>query len=320
MSIVLTDLISEFGAYYRPGSQNEQDLYKQFFAKNGTSVVFGRRVTEGTIMEGGLVTQSAVLQGYQDTYTPYGDTSLAGLTHPLYKLKVDLDMKPDVIEQSWIGFLADNSLDRKNYPIVRYIMENLIIPQMEDDYERTAVYKGVYSAPTDGVPHPVANSIDGLKKKINDGIDNSSIDPIVVGAVPTDDVDFVDYVEEFLDAIPEEVLPRLSTLNMSITLMKRFRRGMRAKYNMSYSQASDLLVPMDYDNILVNGHLSHAGSTKIWTTPFGNVSEGVKKPTNEEAFQIESARRVVSIFTDFYKGLGIWQGRYFYTNDVELPS
>lgn len=318
MAIVITDLLSEFGNYYRPGSQALKDLHVKFFAKLGTSAVLERRITDGTRLEGGNVTQGAVVQGWQQDFTPMGDTTFVATVIELFKLKVDISMNPDQIEQSWLGFLADKGLNRKDWPIVRYIVEMLVLPQILEDYELNGIYKGVKAAVVPGTAQAISAAMNGIKKVINTHIAASETTPFTLGAVPADDLDVCEYVEEFVDNIPVIVRPYIKHLNMSVELRNAYRRGKRQKYNMAYSQVDDLLNVMDNENIQVMGHLSHTGSTKLWATPWGNGVEGIKKPGNEGVVKIEENRRMVDIMTDFYRGIGFWQPQHIYTNDVEL--
>lgn len=320
-TITKTALDTEYGSFYRNGGQGQKDLKTQIYAKNGTSSIFTRRITDDTRIQLGVVTQTSVVQAWQKAFTPYGDTTFAPHWMDLFKLKVDLSYTPDDIEASWLGFLADSGLSRKDWPIIRYLIEKLILPKMQEDYELNGIYKGVYVAPTPGTPQPMSAAMDGIKQVINNGIDASTIDPIVLGAMPTnDDLAVCEYIEGFAAGIPEVVRPYLKTINMAPEIFTAYKRGKRQKYNQNYEQEADKTSLADYPNLKVAGFLSHTGSTKIWTTPEGNAIEAMKKVGNDQIFKIEEARRVVDILTDYYKGIGFEQERYVYTNDVELPA
>lgn len=318
MSVDISQLITEFGDFYKDGGQSLKDLRGEIMVMNETDELFQLQPTNDTVLDGGQVVISDVLQAYQDTYTKAGDTAFTGKRIPLHQLKIDFQENPSKIEKSWLGFLASNSANRADWPLIRYIIDQLIIKKATENWETSGIYGGVAGAITPGTPLMVSGAINGIKKVINLGIANEDdpITPITLGAVPTDPVDFVDYVETFARAIPEHVMPHLQQLAMSKTLWRRFRQGMRKKYNEHYQQA-DITTVMDYDNLVVKGYASHAGSTKIWTTIKGNAVMGFKKPELEKVFSVKEYLRDVAIYTDFYKGIGFWQNQYIYTNDVE---
>lgn len=316
MSLVISQLQSDFGSYYKAGGQGIKDLRTAFFTPNNTSKVLFQQITNDTQLQGGLVAQSAVLQAYQDTFTPYGDTTLSGKKIDLTELKVDISFNPTKLMNSWAGFLTNNSLDRTTYPLSRYMIEQLILPKMQEDYELNGIFKGVKGSVTPGTALAIGSAINGLNKVRKVGIAASTITPIALGAVPTDAVDFVTYVEAFLESIPEIVRPYIRTVQMAPELHTRYKKGMVQKYNMNYAMA-DINKSLIYPSIEMVGCLSHAGSTVIWASPFGNVVEATKAPENETFFRLETEKRNVHIFTDYWKAVGIWQEEYFYTNDVE---
>lgn len=315
-NIDISDIISEFGANYKKGSQNVKDLRKKILVMNETDRLFARQVTTDTVLTGGTVQIGPVLQAYQDQFTPYGDTTFKGRSIQLYELKIDLEFNPSSLLKSWLGFLAGDDIDRAKWPIVTYMINELIMDRAANDWELSGIFGGVASAVTTGTPKPVQGAINGIKAIMNGHIAAGDTDPIVVGAPPTDPVDFVDWIEEFVSHIPRVKLPFLQDLAMSQTFEDRFKTGMRKKYNMNYNQA-DIAYVID-KKLKVSGFASHEGSNKIWTTIKGNAQLGVKQSANESVFKVESAKRMVSIMTDFWKGIGIWLPEELYTNDSDL--
>lgn len=312
----ITEIISEFGSYYKDNGQGVKDIRKKLMIMSDTDKLFYKSPTKDTQLQGGNVEISDVLQAYQDTFTPMGDTTFTTRKIDLYPIKVDWERNPTKIWNSWLGFLASESVSRKDWPIIRYIIDNLILNKMSENWELKAVFGGSVSAVTPGTALDVSGAVNGIKKLINASVTAGDTTPITLGAVPTDPVDFVDYMEAYADAIPEHVKPFLQQIAMSQTLFKRFRKGMRTKYNMNYAQA-ELTTIID-TNLAVEGFRSHEGSTKVWTTIKGNAVLGIKNPANERVFKVEEAKRMVSIYTDFWKGIGFWQPEYIYTNDVDL--
>jgi hypothetical protein len=59
-------------------------------------------------------------------------------------------------------------------------------------------------------------------------------------------------------------------------------------------------------------------SAKIWATHAGNRKRLTKKSVNTRAVRVESAKRQVSIYTDFYKGVGFPLLEAVFTNEQDL--
>jgi hypothetical protein len=68
----------------------------------------------------------------------------------------------------------------------------------------------------------------------------------------------------------------------------------------------------------VVGLLSMGDSLKIWATNKENRKRLSKKTVNTRQVRIESAKRSVSILTDFYKGVGFPILEAVFTNEQDL--
>ena len=320
MALIISEVVAEYGAYYRAGSDNLKNLNKKLFAPNGTSKNLSPVPTEDTVLRAANVFQSPVLQGYQDLWTPMGDTTFKPQDIPLFPLKVDISLIPHQIEASWLGFLGAKDTTYKDAPLVKFIAEDLVIPQMQEDYELNAVYKGKKLAITPGTPQAVADAMDGLRVLLNRGVAAGTVQVITLGAPPTDPMLFVNYVEAFVEGIPEIIRPKLRKIMMSTVLHNRYRDGMRLKYNVNYALTGSLTTLVNYEQCEVVGNLSMSGSTKIFTTIEGNMVEGTKKATGVNTLKIEENRRVVDLMTDFWRGVGFYDYRFVYSNDQDLTQ
>ena len=314
--IDISALISEFGAYYLDNGQGVKDLRAQIMDQNETDVLFMPWPTNDTIIRGANVDFGSVLQGYQVDFTPLGEMDISGRTIELGQFKIDIQRTPDTLVRSWAGFLTSNKTDRTTWPIWKYITQSWLIPKSAEDWELNAVFAGVKGAVTPGTAQAVADAIDGIRKIINDAITATDITPIVTGEPSTDPVTWVEQVEAFADAIPKKFMPHIGPIAMSFTLYKRFKKGMRMKYNMNYQQA-DLVTVID-TNLQVVGLRSHEGSGKIWTTVKGNAVMPIKGPENQNVFEVEKVDRKVKIYTDWFKGVGFWRYDWIFTNDADL--
>lgn len=317
-TLTVAAIIAEWGLLYRAGMASVKDLMIQFMVKSETEAIFTRRPTESTIMEKAFVEFSSVLQRFQKGWTPKGGATFTPEKVALYGLKIDVEEYPDELEVSWLGFLADSNLDRKQWPFTKWYAFYLLAKAVED-YEKYEIFGGVPAAVVPGTANASGTNVLGIKKQLNDAHAAGKTMTVTMGAVPTDPVLFVTYIEDMYKnavGVNELLLNEFDAFNMSKTLERRFKTGMRTKYNSNYNQ-TDTATIID-TNIMVRGLTSHSGSTKIWGTPAVNRVCGVKKPNNETVLQIENVDRKVKFYTDFHKGVGFWHLPFVVQNDVEL--
>lgn len=320
MALDIAGIIQEHGLFYQDNGQGVKDLRTSFRARTATENVLYRIETKNTKIDRALVTISSVLQAFQKKFTPKGDTKFEPRGFNLDRVKIDVSMWPDDIEQSWLAFLVNSKLDRKTWPIVKYWLTKLVLEQAKEEYELEAIYKGVYVAPTDGVAGTVGQSMNGIRKKINDHVSANRTSTISTGALESDPKLFVDQIEDMIDQIPRKYRRHLETINMEEDKADLFRDGMRLKYNLQYKDISDadLSKIKNQKNISVVGLPSMEGSSKIWTTVKQNGIVAYKNSKNKKIFQLSSQEREVRAFTDYRVGVDFLFPEWLFSNDQDL--
>lgn len=316
--MVIDDILTEFGNFYIKGGQNMSSLYKQLHAKTITDSIGTAIFTDDTIFRASEARMDRVLQPFQKAWTPIGEVEFVPVGIEQFKMKVDSEESPDDLEASWLGFLSGPDIDRAQWPFVRWFIEMHLIPQLKQDYELNEVYAGEFAAPTPGTEGDPGTAMNGIKFLINKGIDDNRITPIVTGALETDPLDFCDQIEAFGDSINEKYLGVPMQLAMSKANELRFLRGYKKKYGttMDYRQNTDGKV--DLTALRVIGLPSMVGSDKIWATPKENFLVLGKKTANMDNMRVESVKRQLSFFTDFWRGVGFVIPEIVFTNDLEM--
>jgi len=310
-------IVAEFGAYYINQGQNATRLVKKLYEKSMTEEAFTTVVTDETKWRGGESTITRLLQPFQKTWTPTGTFSAKPIEIDAFKLKLDFEDYPDDLEATWLGFLADANLDRKEWPIVRWLVEEHILPRMNQDFEINEIFNGVYAAPTTGTAGAGGTAMNGIKTIRNGHIADGRIVPISTGALETNPLLFVEQMEEFVDSINTLYWNSPMQLNVSQQLERRFLRGFERKYgrNINYTGTG---TQIDGTNITLVGRPSQNGSNILWATPKTNAVRLVKKSQNLNTVRIENVDRKVKLYTDFWTGIGFLIPEIVFTNDLEL--
>ncbi|MDJ0367298.1 hypothetical protein QMK33_19290 [Hymenobacter sp. H14-R3] len=329
--MTIESLLAEYGSYYIAAGQNATRLVQRAFIAGVTESLFGSIVTDDTQYRMAKTDLGRILQAFQPGWTPLGTVAVTPVVLSQFPMKVDLELTPDQIEASWLGFLADNDLDRAKWPVIRWLIEAHILPQIQEDFELNEVYLGKFVAPTKGVPSAAGTAMDGIRTIINQGIANSQITPISLGALPSDAVAFCEYVEAFCRAFSIRYKGRPMKVCMNPTLAERYARGRQIKYgrDMNFMTSKPLLagngdaivqIPIEFTLHTVVGLVSMGTSSKVWATPDDNRKKLSKKSVNEKMVRVESAKREVAIFTDYYKGVGFPLLEAVFANELDLGN
>lgn len=310
-----------------------KDIMSQFMVPSVTEKEWAPMIaTSDTQVRFLRSTMTSVLQAWQKAATPAGDLTLAPLERNLSKLKYETDIDPDTIDESWAGFLADiDSNDRKNWPITRYIADQLMMLKGREDWELSAVMKGVYVAPTPGTPGNVADSHDGILQQIVDDITATNITAVAGPASwsATDQTALEDLLTwiKAVKAVSENVRNIVDghcrEIFCSTTLAQKFHAGMCDKYNVNYQRTEiDLIFTaykfkLPYHNLVIVGLPSMNGSNRIIMTPPINRYCRIKRPNSEASAELYmSGPREIVAFSDFHKQVSYKDPQYMYVNQL----
>jgi hypothetical protein len=323
MSINVTTLKSSFGKYIgTPASR--ADIDKAFLVPSITETEFNMIPTDVVQVRRVKAAVDQVLQRFQAVISPAGTVSFTPRSIDLQELKYELELDPDVIEDSYIGFLAnpDNN-SRKDWLITRYIIEELMIAKGRENFELHEAYKGVTGSITPGTATALGASFNGLGKLIADNIADFSV---VTGptAWPTDPKDFVTAIEEWIESACASsetnrviIENAVDKLHMSTSLAKRFKQGMREKYNVNYGQINDPMTVFTAENISVKGLPSMSGKDRIFMTFKENRAGYIKRPGSENNMGISEANPYKPLaYAKFWKALGFWHPEYVFVNQL----
>lgn len=319
----IDDVVTAWGDQYLDHGQNMTNLHMLPFEESDTQTAGTIEETDQTVIREANVETDEVLQAYQDDFTSKGGVTILPVNIYLQNVKIDVGVIPHKLIKAWTGFLTNSGNDPLTYPFINWLVEQYLVKKAKEDFELKAIYTGVRAAPVDGTAGAAINTIDGIEKIINDLVAADSIVPLATGDLSAmTDANFVTAIEEsFVAVIPEKYRYNYAMeLSMSRSFRDKFRRGMRAKYNVNYEQAAMLNRLMDYENITVVGRASMTGKNRIWTTPKFNLIFPVKGFSNKNVFDVQKQDRKVKFLTDWWQGVGVVQPGLMWTNEAEIPE
>ena len=328
MAITLTALKSEYGAYYVANAANAQRLAKKLYYGVETDEFFTLQTTEDTVYRMGNGAQTRVLQPFQKKNSPTGDITFTPSPIQLYHMKMDVEFYPDELENSWLMFLAGSQLSRKEWPFVRWYLEEHLTPQKNEDYELNEVYAGVYAAPgVEGTAGAAGTAMNGIKYIINEAVDATAIpaaNVINTGASNADPVTFLEQLESFCAQVNARYRNRAPMhLLIGNEFEMRYKQGVREKYNMNYMQLApgERMKVADAENIGLFFSPAVGDAEKLVLTPKPNAICAVKNLGNVGKFELgQYEPRLIHATTDYWKGIGFVDFKKVFTNDRDTTA
>ncbi len=313
--MTITEIISAYGAYYEKSKQNKARVRKLLTQGIVTPQICTGIKTDDTIYRMAKLALTSVVQPFQQDWTPQDVSAFTPNELRLYHFKVDEDIQPDAIEDTWLSFLADNSVLRKDWPLVRWLIEVGYIPQINQDMELHEYGKGEYVAPAAGVAGAVGTGMNGLIKLLQVGVDGGTINSINLGALQTATI--FDQVEAFIDGISQIYQGVAMDVCMSQSWRKAYLRDKRANGFYQIASEKGIDESIDFTPQKVKGLPSLNGTDTIFATPKSNLIHLTKKSANKTRFSIEESKRTVSFLSDWWEGLGFGIDAAVWTNIQE---
>lgn len=325
-TINVADIVTEYGAFYRNGGQSTADLYQVAMRDFITKDALTLRITRDTIYQASQTLIGSLVQPFQKGFTPRtGDFTFKPVEIRQYHIKVDESMYPDDIMPSWAGFLGSNDVKKTDWPLIRYYLEKHFWPKIAEDIEINEIGIGSYTAPTSGTAGAVSTSMNGLQTIINTHVADDRIRPITMGAIPTANEDFVDYIEDFSDQINKAYWRKDMVICMSESLQRRYQRGHEKKYgtrtNSSVSTGGGTVV--EFTNLSVKGLTSmnkKANGTdcnRIFCTPRENAVLMMSEANPFRKLDVQAFERQVKLLTDWWMGVGFILPEIVFVNDQQ---
>ncbi len=143
-TIEVDDLRRELGPYLSQG--NNLDILKRLYQGFTTSqhLSWKRVVSAYKAVEG--ISVDHVVQQFKPKWTPKGGAKFTPLTIKNHHHKVNFPIIPAQVGESWLFHLYDESKTPDQMPLTRYIVDNVLLPQIDEDIENVMISKAKYVA------------------------------------------------------------------------------------------------------------------------------------------------------------------------------
>lgn len=317
----VSEIVTAFGAYYEKSPANKNRILGMLTQGLVTPGICTPVKTDDTIFKLSQMTISKIVQAFQKGWTPKHAIAFTPNELKLYHFKVDEDIWPDDIEATWLGFLANESVSRQDWPLIKFLIEHAdqgYLAKINSDMELEEYGKGVYVAPTPGTAGDTGKSMNGLIHQLQTGVDAETINSINIGALT--EATIFDQIELFVDSIAETYQHVNMDLCMSPKWVRAYFRDKRANGYYDYKSSRDINSEIDFTPQVVKALPSLSGTDKMFATPKSNLLHLTKKSKNKTNIKIEEYRRNVSFFCDWWEGIGFGINGAVWTNTQPTPA
>lgn len=313
-------LIQEFGEYYINEGQNMQRLRAAIMTKPVSLEKHARAIrTLDTVYRMANPQFESLVQPFKAKFNPIGGVEF----HPneifLRKMKVDLSLTPDEIEDSWLGFMADlDPAARKNWKVVQYIFEEYIKKQIGSDREKQMVYKGKYN-PDGNKP---SDCMDGIWEQLKKGAKSEYPINIVNGIGVLEKAYVFDQVEEFDRHLPEELLNEKVTLFLAPDMFRAYLTTAREKGYYQIKSDKEISDKVDFTN---GNHSvaplpSMANTKHLWASVDGNLLWIANRNVDNFKADMQAIHYDVDIMLNWRESVGFGCNQLVWATDATVDE
>lgn len=229
------------------------------------------------------VTQTDVVQPFQCSFTPKGDTTFSGNEFKLQQMKIDLQWTCADLEKFFDSYMIEwyePGIERTEWGFPKWLYSTQIIPVFKDNMETQIVYNGEYAAPTSGTAGATGTSCDGLGTVIADAIDDSKLTPIAVGSFTA--TTYVDVVNDFISQLPYLYRNRGGKIYMSPDNVRGYAADFLERYKTTIDPRTMVGEKVQFavpnSNFMLVGLPSMVGKNRmIYSGRPNNLIYGVKR-------------------------------------------
>jgi len=312
MSITTTSIVQEYGAFYIDAGQNKKRILTMLSQGREITDFATPIKTDDTIFRLANATFRTLVQPFQKTFTQKGGVEIVPNEIRQYRFKIDDEFMPDELYATWLGFLTQKSVDRKDWPFVKWLIEVYYARQIDQDMELNEYYKGVYAAPVAGTAGADGTGMNGLRKQLQAGVDAHKINSIPLGALDKNTI--FDQVEAFTDEITEVYQGIKMNVFMSRKWYKKYMQDKRAQGFYQRTSDKDIDGKIDFTPLDVKPLACMVGTDDIFCTPVENFIHISPATLTKNQFKLEEAKRAVAVMADWSEGLGFGINEAVWTN------
>lgn len=162
----ITDLKAEFSMAVPPDVKLDI-LTKRIYNGFADAKYMTQVMAKGTDYIASSAIMSEVSQQFTNKWTPKGSTKFTPIRIPYRRHKINVEIDPTEVIDSWLVFLYQQGKSPEQHPLVHYIINTHILPKVVEDITFSMIAKGKYKKATNVTTNsegtPAVDSMDGFE-------------------------------------------------------------------------------------------------------------------------------------------------------------
>ena len=307
-SVDTEELRTEFGRYV---SAEKMTIFNTLLTPSNSMQYMSTIITDKFQVKATQSSITSVLQSFVPQWTPKGKSKFTPLTIEQYPMKINVSIIPADVINDVLGYLYDEKLDPKDMPIVRYIVEQLIRPKLEEDRE-LAISRGRFVEPAVGedgkyTANDATATCNGYLTQLCDLKKEGSkaVNWLLEGTDLGDGTTLLANIDKAVDAVAPAYKNKHLTIHADPDLVIKYSRAYRDKYPNTKNEDGQK-VKVDYTNFTFAGLEGMRGTGAFFITPKENFKHIMSRDPQNQKLRMTTQDYEAKIFGEWREGTGFW--------------
>jgi hypothetical protein len=303
-TINTSELQDEFGKYV---SGVKVDIFQSLKQELTITQYMTTVTTDKTEWRAAKAIMDSVLQQFTPKWTPKGTSTFSPITIKNFKLKVNVPITPSDIIDQFIGYLYDENLTPDQMPIVKYIVDVLLIPQLGQDLENamsTGKYVEHVQTQDNAAGSAAEDSMDGvvtILQALSAKHDNSVT--WLLDGVELTPANIIEKMNLAADSVAPLYKKKKMLIHADPDLILIYQRAYQKLYPTTKNQDAGNL-RLDFTNLSFAPVDGLIGTGVFFITPKENFIHLMSRNTSDAKIFLQVANYDVKVFMEFWKGIG----------------
>ena len=310
-TIDTSELKQEFGKYV---SNERLEIFRQLMGQTTSTQYMSTIISDKVEVRATQATINSVLQQFVPYWTPKGKSGFTPLTIRNYKCKINVPIVPSDIMEDVLGWMYDENVRPSDMPVIRYILNNLIFPKLDEEREvALAIGEFVESEVTqDGGTATDANAtMDGyltqLKKwhEATTSKEYAAITWLLDGQQLGTGDTLLANIDAVVDSIKPLYKKQKLTIHADPDIVTLYGRAYRAKYPWLKNEDGEKL-KVDFSNLTFAPLEGMRGTGCFFITPKENFKHLQSRDPKATKIWMQEENYMAKIFGEWWEGTGFW--------------
>lgn len=302
------ELKTEFGKYV---SSDKLSIFQKLVGPISCTSYMSTIITDKFEVRASQAAIDSVLQTFTPRFTPKGKSKFTPLTIKMYPMKINVSIYPSDIINDVLGYLYDEKLEPKDMPIVRYIVEQLIRPKLDEDRE-LALCKGRYKDPVatedSFTPNKAEETCDGFLTQLCDlkKASDTDITWLLDGTAELGKgEELLDQIEQAVDAVSPLYKNKTMFIHADPDLIVKYGRAYRDKYPNTKNEDGEK-IKVDFSRFTFGAIEGMRGTGAFFITPKENFKHIMSRDPKTMGLRMTTDDYQAKILGEWREGTGFW--------------